>query len=124
MIAGVISGMIRTTLMDPDGRVTVVPVDYVVNSVIAAAFKSAAKSGKSYIEFLNCSFESKITNRQAQSHLIKACPEKAPYRKLFWVQSGYMTSNFVNFSIRFLLFQLIPALFIDVVVFMTGNNIL
>lgn len=127
ILAGFLSGIFRTALLRKDSHVRMIPVDFVVNSIIAVAWKrSSDETQKNECTFYNCtdSSSNQMTWRSLNSHLHRIYKRFVPYEKLLCFPSLFITGNFHVYTAVFFLTQFIPGMLFDIYLMLSGRKAL
>jgi alcohol-forming fatty acyl-CoA reductase len=116
---GRMTGLVRTVFLDTNVLVKCTPVDFVINATITSVWKRAKTSNNNLLIF-NCSDyeENPITWRMQNEIIEKHMTKYVPYESLFWyprLDVSFYTKNLIWHKLSLLLFQIIPAVFIDVI---------
>jgi alcohol-forming fatty acyl-CoA reductase len=139
---GINTGILRVFKAESDARANVIPVDFVVNSLLAIARRSCqAKTVKRKAEIFNCvSPESQVWSAGTlylciivQSILQIFTVQSAekgkeligvfPYKKMIWMPNLTITKSRFMYHVFFLLYHYVPAFFIDIVLRVKGSKI-
>ncbi|XP_055297752.1 putative fatty acyl-CoA reductase CG5065 [Sitodiplosis mosellana] len=116
-------GLLRTTYGDPDVVSDFTPVDTSIKAMIVAAWKRGVESELPEVPVYNCStsIQRKFTTGFIVEMGRKLAPD-VPIDKMIWLPGGSITKCKYNNYIRFILFQLFTAFFIDFVFKLTGQR--
>jgi alcohol-forming fatty acyl-CoA reductase len=112
-------------LLGIDVKAQLIPVDFVVNLIIAAAWKNALDSNKK-CAFYNCndSSSNQTTWGKLCLHVVKVCHRFVPYKKMVRYPRMFLTGNHYVYAVMFFLTQFIPAVLLDVCLKLTGRKTL
>lgn len=110
---GAAKGVIRTMFCNPDYRSQAIPVDIVINAMIAMAFqRSKMPAGSEYY----CNLTDYTKNPLTWGETIKYGKEmvrKYPLSQMLWYPGGTIKSNFYHHLICSIFFHYLPAYFLD-----------
>lgn len=122
-MAGYLSGIIRVGLMDCDSKARMVPVDFAVNSIIAATWKRSLNLNND-CTFYNCtdSPTNQIEWGGLNTHLHKIEKRFVPYEKLLYYPGVIYTKNPFVYTILFILVQFIPGVIFDIYLLLVGKK--
>ncbi|XP_055375872.1 putative fatty acyl-CoA reductase CG5065 [Condylostylus longicornis] len=111
--AGIGSGIVRTFYADPSIYSEYTPVDSSARCMIVAAYAMGTNQARvsDDIPVYNCSRPYK--NYQVTSVGLEVLKEN-PMEKTLWAPDNTMTSSPFYFHLRFFLFQMIPAIIVDI----------
>lgn len=123
LVCGGMTGFIRTLCAGKDAVSRFTPVDYVINSTLASAWRRS-QAPKHELLVYNCTDaeENPLYFKKSVEMSKKYFLKYAPSEKLLWYPNISFTSNFVWYKISVLLFHLIPAFLIDTVRVLSGNK--
>lgn len=123
MIAGVMSSAVRNLPNVEDAPVNFTPVDFAANAIIAAAWKQGLSTTKC-LKVFNCSCDEKnvLTWKRGKSMLDRNILKYPSLEKLLWYPRFTLTSNLVLHKINLYLFQILPAVFFDLVFRINGRK--
>lgn len=122
-VMGVMSGLLRTMYVDENVSIKLTPIDFVVNSVIVAACKrSLTRSTDMHV--YNCSDDEtkQVTWKAGLKMLLKSIYELPVSDKLVWYPRISLTKCLVWHKISLYLFQLLPAMFFDLLIMLKGKK--
>lgn len=121
MIAGG-KGVMRSMLCDGTTKADLVAVDVVANGLIAVGWKTGKEPKPSTLPVYN-SVSTEMTDILWNDvvEMGKVAIEKYPFEKVVWYPMGGTTSNQIVHVIVSLLFQWIPAYFIDFIMLLIGQ---
>jgi alcohol-forming fatty acyl-CoA reductase len=124
LICGAMTGFIRTMYSPVGIRIRLSPVDFVINATIVSAWKKATNSRDDEVLFYNCTDvdENPMTWEQSIDISKDYLLEYAPSEKIIWYPRVKCTASFTWHLISLLLFQIIPAFFLDGIRFLSGKK--
>jgi alcohol-forming fatty acyl-CoA reductase len=124
LICGAMTGFIRNMYSPKGIRIRCTPVDFVINATIASAWKRSVTTETNDVLFFNCTDvdENPTTWEKSIEMSRKLLLKYAPYKKIIWYPKITCTSSFTWHMISLLLFQLIPAFFLDGIRFLSGKK--
>lgn len=123
IICGIMSGFIRSMYASDGSGIKFSPADFVINATIASAWKRSTAPRDEFLVF-NCTdaeshkIEWKESMKLAYPYFLKY----APYEKLVWFPNASITSSYVWHMISLVLFQLLPAVFADLILVLSGRK--
>lgn len=122
-VAGTMCGLIRTNFVEENVLMKITPVDFVANCTIVSAYKRSITMSKDLMVF-NCSDadSNQISWRDGQNIFLTQINKFPIYEKLVWYPRASVTSSMVWHKISLFLFQLVPAIFFDLVFRMIGRK--
>lgn len=121
VIAGVAKGVLRTIYANPDVVADLIPVDFVVNLMIASAYYTA-EHHKNLTIFNCCSGQLKpLTWQQFADHLFIYGFQK-PVKALIWYPSISMDRSLFVHRLKVVLYHYLPAFFIDIAATLTRSK--
>jgi len=125
LVAGGITGILRTMLITDESKAKVTPVDFVINSTIASVWRrSLERSGE--ILFFNCDADKSAILWRDKFKILgnyKIWSLSVPCEKLLWYPRLSLTKSFVWHKMSLLLFQLLPAVLFDTMLLLSGNSV-
>ncbi|XP_073829422.1 fatty acyl-CoA reductase wat-like [Musca autumnalis] len=120
------SGLMRTNYGSPNTVPDVIAVDICAKSLIVAAFKLGTHpplTSRVEVEIFNCCSSSKRNFSYADfNDFGKKLTLKMPYDKCLWFPDLPVTSYLVWHYFRFITLQIIPALFLDLLMIISGQK--
>jgi len=122
---GAMTGVLRVAWGGDDVAAAIIPVDYVTNSIIATSYKrGTAEKINSDVMFINCAHSSKnfLTWGEVDRKILDIIKPAVCYETLLWYPSWYRTSSYPLYCLLFVLVQLLPAIFVDIVAFIAGKK--
>lgn len=122
---GTMTGVLRVAWGGDNIAAAIIPVDYVTNSIIAASYKRGmAEKLNSDVMFFNCAHSTKnfLTWGEVDRKVLDIMKPVICYEKLLWYPSWYRTSSYPLYVLLFVLVQLIPAIFVDIIAFVAGKK--
>lgn len=116
------TGIFRVGYGRKEVKLDLVPCDFVANCLIVAAASMSSGENKK-LRVFNCttSNQQPITMQELFINIKKYYME-APLHKIFWYPSGSVTSSYIWFMLKFLIFQLIPSTILDFLIFLSGKK--
>lgn len=122
ILIGATSGTLRSIYGNGSKVCDLMPVDYVANAIIVASTAVATNENKA-LTIYNCTSSKQMPITWNQFlELGKEVYGKYPTTKAIWFPGGKMCKHYVVYLIRFLLLQLLPALFIDFLSLVSGKQ--
>lgn len=123
LICGALTGFIRTMYVPKGIRIRYTPVDFVISATIASAWKRGTTETEDVL-FYNCTDvdENPMTWRKCIESSQKLLVKYAPFEKIIWYPRVTCTGSFYWHLMSLLLFQLVPAFFLDGVRFLSGKK--
>ncbi|KAK0166937.1 hypothetical protein PV327_004403 [Microctonus hyperodae] len=120
LLIGAGKGVIRTMYCDEHGYADYLPVDIAVNAILACSwnFISCNENSKRVYN-LTSSNEFKVSWREI-IELGRKVTEKVPLNGVVWYPGGSMKKSRLMHNICVLFFHMIPAYFIDTILFLVG----
>lgn len=123
IISGGMTGMIRSIYVGDKSAAKATPVDYLANATIASAWKRSIDLRDEPL-YYNCTDDKENTMLWNQSFkMVKeffiSC---APYENIMWYPNIAFTSNYTWHIISLVLFQIIPAIFLDAYRILAGKK--
>ncbi|KAJ8982562.1 hypothetical protein NQ317_005033 [Molorchus minor] len=121
LFVGAGKGVIRSMYMDSKSYANFIPVDCTVSGIMAAAWNYLTFGDAPQIYNL-CVPEKdfKITWEEIILNGYDVINNRVPFNNILWYPGGTLTKSKVYNNINFVLFQLIPALFIDMLFYLFG----
>ncbi|CAH0712910.1 unnamed protein product, partial [Brenthis ino] len=121
-IVGCGKGVLHTMNCKPTYTADMVPVDVVVNGCILIAYVTALEKSKD-VRIYNITLSgAKSISWNEISSVGQKWLREYPYSVSLWYSRAIITSNWLLHQIMFLLTQLIPAYFIDMLLFLMGRK--
>ncbi|XP_034946182.1 putative fatty acyl-CoA reductase CG5065 [Chelonus insularis] len=122
LLIGAGKGVIRTMLCDERGYADYLPVDIAINAIFGCSWN-----------YIYCKDESRRVYNLTSSHQFKVSwseildrgrriTEKVPLNGVLWYPGGSMKKSKLMHNICVLLFHMLPAYFIDTILFFTGHK--
>ncbi|XP_044017829.1 putative fatty acyl-CoA reductase CG5065 [Aphidius gifuensis] len=122
LLIGAGKGVIRTMHCDERGYADYLPVDIAVNAILGATWNFIyCKDQSRRVYNLTSSREFKVTWREIIDRGRKVT-EKVPLNGVVWYPGGSMKQSKFVHNICVLLFHMIPAYFIDTMIFLAGHK--
>ncbi|XP_074109609.1 putative fatty acyl-CoA reductase CG5065 [Cotesia typhae] len=122
LLIGAGKGVIRTMYCDERGYADYLPVDIAVNAILACTWNYIGNKDESRRVYnLTSSHEFKVTWREIIERGRKIT-QKVPLNGVVWYPGGSMKQSRMMHNICVLLFHMIPAYFIDTLLFFTGHK--
>ncbi|KAJ9600160.1 hypothetical protein L9F63_009570, partial [Diploptera punctata] len=122
LVAGA-KGVVKVSYGYHDTILDLIPVDLAIKIMIVSAWK-VANSGSSSEPFI-CHGASGTKKRMTLEKIIemglKYC-EQIPFENMIWKESGIVTNNIVRYYCRLIYTQLIPAVFLDSIIKLSGHQ--
>lgn len=123
IICGAMTGFIRSMYACEGAQIKFTPADYVINAAIASAWKRASTQHCEMLVYNCTDAETNPLEWRAALKLVHPYFLKyAPYEKLVWYPKMNFTSIYVWHMMCLFLFQLLPAMFFDFVLIVSGRK--
>ncbi|XP_023014773.2 putative fatty acyl-CoA reductase CG5065 [Leptinotarsa decemlineata] len=119
LLIGAGKGVIRTMYCNSDRYADFLPVDIGVNAMVICPFEYL-KSGERRIFNLTSSSEYKISWSEIIDIGRKVIETKMPLNNVAWYPGGSMKKSRLIHNICFYMFQILPAIFVDALLFILG----
>jgi hypothetical protein len=126
MLAAGLTGLNHISLTDGRVEMKIIPVDFTVNTIISAAYKRASQTNDNCVSFYNSTTSSTnpTTWRDFTQYSLTAGRIFPIHEKLVLYPNAYITKNVVIYSILFTLLQILPSLFFDLILVLSGQKAL
>jgi hypothetical protein len=126
MVAAGMTGMNFINLVEGSVEMKIIPVDFTVNTVIAAAYKKASNPKDKTLAIFNSttSTTNPVTWSDFCSQGQKSSREFPLLEKSVFYPNAYVTSSPVLYTLIFVLIQLIPAIIFDAILALSGKKAL
>lgn len=122
LLIGAGKGVIRTMHCDERGYADYLPVDIAVNAILGSTWNFIyCKDKNRRVYNLTSSHEFKVTWREIIDRGRKVT-EKVPLNGVVWYPGGSMKQSKFIHNLCVLLFHMIPAYFIDTIIFLAGHK--
>lgn len=123
IVAGGMTGFIRSMLVGVTSNAKIIPVDFTINATIASAWKRSTTPKDELLVF-NCTDAEENPYPWKFGSVVAEKPffEFAPYEKLIWYPKISYTSSYAWHMISVFLFQLLPAIFYDIIKLLSGGK--
>ncbi|XP_039751755.1 fatty acyl-CoA reductase 1-like [Pararge aegeria] len=118
-------GILRTMYTDPDLESDYIPVDVCIKAFITAAWARGSQkvSPTDDIEVYNCSSSHMKTLTMGEIvDYGKKIIHEVPLEGMLWFAGGSLTKVWLVYYFKVLLFHLLPAIFVDLMLRITGNK--
>ena len=124
IVAGGMTGLVRSMYAGKDAVAKLTPADFLINATIVSAWKRSTVDKREGILFYNCSDAKENPLLWSRSIEISEIffPKYAPYEKLLWYPHINYTSSYLWHMISQFLFQLLPAVFFDLLRILSGDK--
>ncbi|XP_066144319.1 putative fatty acyl-CoA reductase CG5065 isoform X1 [Euwallacea fornicatus] len=119
IFVGAGKGVIRSTHMDSKTNASVVPVDCTINVTLVAVWDYLTLKQQRVFNISIPQEDLKISWEEIINHGKEACT-KVPFTQLLWYPNGIMTKSKSWHMLHVVLFQLIPAVFVDLLLILLG----
>ncbi|XP_031773360.1 putative fatty acyl-CoA reductase CG5065 isoform X1 [Apis florea] len=122
LMVGAGKGVIRTVLCNYNYLLNLIPCDMAINAMIGLAWKVGREKPEKPI-FMNVT--SGLENPISWGYAVEIGRKYTimyPFTGLLWYPGGSITRLKIYHWIRVILFHYIPAIFIDIIIFLTGNK--
>ncbi|KAG5864260.1 hypothetical protein JTB14_018014 [Gonioctena quinquepunctata] len=114
-------GVLRSMYMDSQSYAKFVPVDCAISGMLVFSWYHLTNSDAPYIFNVGIpECDAKFTWEEILDCGRKIINEKVPFNGILWYPDGSMTKSRVLANINFVLFQLLPAIFIDLLLTVLG----
>lgn len=123
IVCGTMTGLIRSMYFINESVPNITPVDYAINATIASVWRRSL-APRDEVLFYNCVSlpDHQIRWKEMFEIGIKYRSDYAPYKNLFWYPNLSPTSSYTWHMISLFLFQLIPAMFVDLLQLLRGEK--
>lgn len=123
LTCGGMTGLIRSMYFGKDALAKFTPADYLINATIVSAWKRA-ETPSDDILFFNCtdSDDNPLTWKKSVELGNKYFPIYPPLENLLWYPKISYTSSYIWHMVSLFLFQLLPAIFIDIALVLAGKK--
>jgi alcohol-forming fatty acyl-CoA reductase len=123
IICGAMTGFIRSMYACEGSHIKFSPADFVVNATIASAWKRTTVEKEEFLVF-NCTDSEKhmVEWREALDIVHPYFLKYAPHEKLVWYPKMNFTSSYIWQMTSLILFQLLPAMFFDLILVLSGRK--
>lgn len=119
---GINYGLLRHIFVDPATELNLIHCDYVASSAIAAVAKSVYDDDKN-LKIYNCTLKSGMrTFGDYKKLLLETAREVAPTSNALIYPNFKYHQNFFNFLANVLIFQMIPAVMIDLIMWIPKRS--
>lgn len=118
-------GLVRVLPSHPNPkRLDFVPNDFVTSAMLISAAQGISYGEDKSLKVINCSFGKQfpVTQKKMAEDGLKISLESLPSEKMIWYPHIIFTSNYSVYLLRFLLFQMLPAIFIDFVLIIINKK--
>ncbi|CAG7787074.1 unnamed protein product, partial [Allacma fusca] len=122
ILAGIMTGCIHTLHFNDEFRLDTVPVDYVVNLILAAACRRAKTSKRSELQIYNLTSYENPLHLNAITHIIENFSYENPFRKTVTYPYIYFITNKTIYTLSCFCFHRLPAICFDVVARAMGQK--
>ncbi|KAJ3652217.1 hypothetical protein Zmor_018200 [Zophobas morio] len=119
LLIGAGKGVIRTMYAKDDAILDCLPVDSVINLLICSTYDYVTYRSRRVYN-LTISREVKVTANKLLETGRQVINTKIPFDMVIWYPNGSLKSSRLSHYIHFLLFQLLPAFFIDAIFLLIG----
>ncbi|KAG7295467.1 hypothetical protein JYU34_021661 [Plutella xylostella] len=125
LLLGIGMGITHTTLVNPEGKIDAVPVDYVNNATICATYETVQRYAKGHrdIKIYTVSNLRNVFTWNKCSDVLETTGRELVSPKAIWYCGTIVAQNEKMLLILSLLLHFIPAFFIDIVLKMKGSKI-
>ncbi|XP_063978990.1 putative fatty acyl-CoA reductase CG5065 [Diachasmimorpha longicaudata] len=121
LLIGAGKGVIRTMYCDERGYADYLPVDIAVNAILGVSWNFIHTKDDRRVYNLTSSHEFKVSWREIIERGRKIT-EKVPLNGVVWYPGGSMKKSRFIHNICVLFFHMIPAYFIDTLIFLAGHK--
>ncbi|XP_066904622.1 putative fatty acyl-CoA reductase CG5065 [Halyomorpha halys] len=123
LLIGAGKGVIRTMYCNNDGYADYLPVDICVNGIMLASWKYLKLGFKeNYVYNLTTNSEWQITWQQIIDVGKDIATNDIPLSGAVWYPGGSMKRSRIIHNICVILFHMIPAYFLDAIIYLSGNK--
>ncbi|XP_048524365.1 fatty acyl-CoA reductase 1-like [Dendroctonus ponderosae] len=117
------AGILRTVYGDPDVIPDYVSVDSVAKIIIMALWHKAVLGQKSSLSIYQASkYNEQIVKQNYLVETGRRLYWEVPFKNKIWFPGNSMTKYFLIFYINVLLFHVLPALFVDLLLLLSGRS--
>jgi alcohol-forming fatty acyl-CoA reductase len=123
IICGAMTGFIRSMYACDKAIIKFSPADFVINATIVSAWRRTTEP-EGQLMVYNCTdaetnpLEWREASKLVQPYFLK----NAPYEKLVWYPNLNFTSSYIWHMTSLFLFQLLPAIFFDFILILSGRK--
>ena len=121
MIAGAGSGIIRSIICDSNMNVNIVPVDYVVDTLICAAWHSTIQHNNT-IKIYNCTTSGQIIRWGVAWDIINKYAIEWPTKNVMWYPGVTFRTNKFMHKVMSSLLHILPAFVADIFLRLLGRK--
>ncbi|CAH0548946.1 unnamed protein product [Brassicogethes aeneus] len=122
LFVGAGKGVIRSMYMNPNSYANFIPADSAINIMLFGSL--AYLSGNNNKQYIYNAVSPREDFHKTWEEIInegrKVIEEDIPFNMILWYPGGTMTQNKLLHTIYFYLFQMIPAIFVDMLLFILG----
>jgi len=123
VIAGCMSGLLRTMYYTEHNKVRMTPIDFIANATIVSIYKKSTVPREEALYF-NCT---DVEGNQMNAHkggeiFMKHVNALVPHKQLAWYPNFKSTSNFYWHIFCLYFFQLLPAYVFDLALLCRGER--
>lgn len=122
IIVGVAAGLLRVLHIKKENNAEIVPVDLCVNAMIASGYDVGTNSHEEPPVYNYVSSQKNPINWKTYTDLATVYGEQVPLMKTAWYYSLTMSNSKVLVTILTLLYHFIPAVIIDLGLFVCGKK--
>jgi len=123
LLIGAGKGVIRTMYCNNQGYADYLPVDIAVNGIILSTWNYIGRGDKDRkIAHLTSSMEWQVSWQEIIDLGKEIVSEKIPLNGCVWYPGGSMKRSRLLHQICVILFHMIPAYFLDTIIFLSGNK--
>lgn len=123
LLIGAGKGVIRTMFCDNTGYADFLPVDITINALLVATWAYLTqKEHRKSIVHLTSSQEWQVSWQEIIDIGKSIVTTEVPLNGCVWYPGGSMKSNRLLHQICVILFHMIPAYFLDAIIFLSGNK--
>jgi hypothetical protein len=118
------TGLNVVNLAYKNAKLNVIPVDFAVNTIISAAYKKASQPNDKCASIYNSTTSSTnpTTWKDFSYHCIAGARRFPSLKYMMLYPSSTLISNVVIYSILFTLLQILPSLFFDLILVLSGKK--
>jgi alcohol-forming fatty acyl-CoA reductase len=121
LIAAAMAGLMHFAYQRRNIKGEFIPIDFAVNTTIAAAFEAA--TAKKPEVFFTSSCKS-LTSAESRNFFNEFIGQLPPHRMVLWYPNYFIIPNFLIFTLLSMVTQILPAIFLDGLIIACGRKAL
>ncbi|CAG7664370.1 unnamed protein product [Allacma fusca] len=122
VLAGVMTGCIHALHLNDEFRIDIIPLDYVVNLILAATYRLGKTEERSNLQIYNLSSCENSFNCKTLNGTFEQSCYKNPVSKMMTYPYAYLITNRTVFKLCCFYFHRVPAMFFDAVAGIMGKE--